>query len=78
MNFLKKRPKPPAADSLAGDLLTGAKAIALCIYGTDDATARSRVYRLAETGRLPIFRVGRLLTARKSELQAALSADKAA
>jgi hypothetical protein len=51
------------------DLLTGAQAIA-------EFTGLSvrRVYYLSETGDLPVFRLGQVLQARKSELNEALSA----
>ncbi len=56
----------PAPESLADDLLRGAEAIAEFLYG--DATQRRKVYHLAETSRLPIFRLGSVLCARKSVL----------
>jgi len=53
-------------DNLAGDLLRGAKTIADFLYG--DATKRRKIYHLAETSRLPIFRLGSVLCARRSVL----------
>lgn len=57
-------PLPP--DKLADDLLRGAEAIAEFLYG--DAGQRRKVYHLAETSRLPIFRLGSVLCARRSVL----------
>jgi hypothetical protein len=47
---------------LADDLLRGADEIAAFIFGTK--FARRRVYYLAETSRLPVFRLGSVLCAR--------------
>ena len=55
-----------ANDTLADDLLRGAEAIADYLYG--DATQRRKVYHLAETSRLPIFRLGSVLCARRTVL----------
>lgn len=52
--------------SLSGDLLRGADAIALYLFG--NAGQRRKVYHLAETSRLPIFRLGSVLCARRSIL----------
>ena len=53
---------------LSDDLLHGAGAIALFLFG--DANKRRRVYYLAsETNlKLPIFRIGNVICARKSTL----------
>lgn len=56
----------PLNDTLADDLLRGAEAIADYLYG--DATLRRKVYHLAETSRLPIFRLGSVLCARRTVL----------
>lgn len=59
------------SDSLAEDLLVGAGQIALHLYGSDEARYRKRVYHLC-TGaklRLPHFRLGFQLAARKSVLR---------
>lgn len=53
-------------DTLADDLLRGAEAIAEFLYG--DAGQRRKVYHLAETSRLPIFRLGSVLCARRTIL----------
>jgi hypothetical protein len=64
-------PSPASAaettsDSLADDMLRGADAIAEFLYG--DGGQRRKVYHLAETSRLPIFRLGSVLHARRSIL----------
>lgn len=57
---------------LADDILEGADAIADFLFRvtSDDQRGRNRrkVYHLAESSRLPIFRLGSLLCARKSKL----------
>jgi hypothetical protein len=57
--------------SLADDLLTGAAAIARFVYGSDAPPYRRKVYHLCSPGhpdRLPVFRMGNQLCARKSTL----------
>ena len=54
--------EPPLAD----DLLTGAAAIARYIFGSEEE--RRRVYWLADSGQLPVFRIGSTLCARKSRI----------
>lgn len=57
---------------IADDVLIGAKAIA------DETGIKVRqVYRLAELGGIPTFKLGGTLAARRSELQQALSAKAA-
>jgi hypothetical protein len=51
---------------LADDLLTGAAAIARFVFG--DEGERRRVYWLADTGQLPVFRIGSTLCAHKSRI----------
>jgi hypothetical protein len=51
---------------LAGDLLRGADEIAEFIFG--DRENRRKVYYLAECCRLPVFRLGSMLCARRSVL----------
>lgn len=57
---------------LADDILEGADAIAEFLFrGTnDDQRGRNRrkVYHLSQSSRLPVFRLGSLLCARKSKL----------
>ena len=57
---------PTASSELAGDLLRGAGAIAVFLFGSSGE--RRKVYHLAETSRLPTFHLGSLLCARKSVL----------
>ncbi len=54
------------APELAGDLLRGADAIAEFIFGARGS--RRKVYYLAECARLPVFRLGTVLCARRSTL----------
>jgi hypothetical protein len=51
---------------LANDILRGADEIAEFIFG--DRTSRRKVYYLAECTKLPIFRLGSVLCARRSVL----------
>jgi hypothetical protein len=53
-------------DEPADDILEGAEAIAEFLFRSKDK--RRKVYNLAETSRLPIFRLGSTLCARKSVL----------
>jgi hypothetical protein len=53
-------------DNLSADLLRGADKIAEFLFG--DAGERRKVYHLAETSRLPLFRLGSVLCARRSVL----------
>ncbi|WP_445219854.1 hypothetical protein ACKWRH_06845 [Bradyrhizobium sp. Pa8] len=59
----------PNAASLnlrADDILEGAAAIAEYLFGSREL--RRKVYYLAETSKLPVFRLGSVLCARKSVL----------
>lgn len=56
----------PVSAALADDVLRGAEAIADFLFG--DASQRRKVYHLAETSRLPIFRLGSVLCARRTVL----------
>ncbi len=51
---------------LSDDLLRGADAIAEFFFGS--RTERRKIYHLAESSRLPVFRMGSVLCARKSRL----------
>ena len=53
-------------NELADDILRGADEIAAFIYG--ERGLRRKVYYLAECSKLPIFRLGSVLCARKSVL----------
>jgi hypothetical protein len=52
---------------LSDDILQGAAEIAAFLFG--DRKQRRRIYWLAENGRLPVFKLGELLCARKSRLR---------
>ena len=56
-----------SASPLSEELLEGAGAIAAFMFG--DFEARRKVYNLVEQQRLPIFRLGKRICARKSTLQ---------
>ena len=60
------RRMPTVSHELAEDLLQGASQIAEFIFG--DPRERRRVYHLATLGKLPCFRLGGRLCARKSTL----------
>ncbi|MBS0233484.1 MAG: DNA-binding protein [Proteobacteria bacterium] len=62
------RASPATAElcSIADDLLEGADAIATFIYGSPQK--RRKVYHLAQTSNLPVFRFGAVLCARKSRI----------
>jgi hypothetical protein len=53
--------------AIADDLIEGAAAIAVFLWG--DASKKRRVYHCADTGQLPIFRIGEILHARRSTLR---------
>lgn len=57
-----------ACPTLADDLLRGADAIAIFVFG--DAKARRKVYYYASEAkvRMPTFRMGNVICARKSKL----------
>lgn len=55
-----------AGGTLAGDILYGADGIAEFLYG--DRKLRRKVYNLVETERLPHFRLGAVICARRSVL----------
>ncbi len=59
---------------LAQDLLRGADEIADFLFG--DARQRRKVYHLAETSRIPIFRLGSMLCARPSVLMAWIASQE--
>jgi hypothetical protein len=52
--------------TIADDVLRGAEAIAAFIFG--DRSKRRQVYHLAETSRLPTFKLGAMLCARRSTI----------
>lgn len=59
-------PKTASLDLRADDILEGAGAIAEYLFGTPEL--RRKVYYLAQTSKLPVFRLGSVLCARKSVL----------
>ncbi|MCP3477626.1 hypothetical protein NLM33_46585 [Bradyrhizobium sp. CCGUVB1N3] len=59
-------PKSDSPDEYGNDMLEGAAAIAEYLFGSREL--RRKVYYLAETSKLPIFRLGGMLRARKSLL----------
>lgn len=67
MSDLKNGASPVTAEPcLADDMLRGAEAIAEFLFG--DARQRRKVYHVVECGKLPTFRLGAILCARKSKL----------
>jgi len=59
-------PPVPVTIDLASDILRGADEIAEFLSG--DRSQRRMVYRLVETSRLPVFRIGSRICARRSVL----------
>jgi hypothetical protein len=59
-------PKPDLSQELADDMLRGADEIAEFIFG--NRSHRRKVYYLAECTRIPVFRLGSVLCARRSVL----------
>jgi hypothetical protein len=53
-------------DELAADILRGADDLALFLFG--DKKDRRKVYHLASTSNLPVFKLGSMICARKSIL----------
>jgi hypothetical protein len=58
------------SSELASDMLDGATAIAIYLFG--DPNQRRRVYHLASTGQLPVVKLGQKITGRKSTLKSFL------
>jgi hypothetical protein len=63
-------------DALWDDLLEGAADIAVFIYG--DKKKRRRIYQLVENSKLPVFRMGGVVCARKSSLVEWIKAQETA
>jgi len=59
-------PSQATSPEFSADLLRGADKIAEFLFG--NACERRKVYHLAETSRLPVFRLGAVLCARRSVL----------
>jgi hypothetical protein len=55
-------------EGIGDDLLEGAEEIARFMFGTGTATKRRRVYHLANTSDLPLFRLGEIICGRRSTL----------
>ncbi len=55
-----------AGDEFAQDLLRGAEEIAQFLYGSREM--RRKVYHLAATSNLPVFKLGSMICARRSVL----------
>lgn len=73
--MLERVVEPPLQnDALASDLLRGADKIAAFLFG--EGAQRRKVYHLAETSRLPVFRLGSVLCARRSILLAWIAAQE--
>lgn len=68
-------PLPGGAPGIAGDILYGADAIAIFMFG--DSKHRRRVYNLVDGNGLPVFRIGVNICARKSVLLAWIAAQEA-
>lgn len=61
-----RHPESTQPQMLANDLIRGADEIAAFIFGA--GANRRKVYHLAVTSRLPVFRLGSILCARRSVL----------
>jgi len=57
---------PELEQNLAQDLLRGADELAEFLYG--DREQRRKVYHLAATSQIPVFKLGSMICARKSVL----------
>jgi excisionase family DNA binding protein len=66
MKMMTDNPSHQNHHTLGGDMLRGADEIAEYLYG--DEKHRRKVYNLIETNRLPHFRLGSSLCARRSVL----------
>jgi hypothetical protein len=62
------------SSELASDLLRGADEIAAYIFG--ERGSRRKVYYLAECSRLPVFRLGSMLCARRSVIERWISGQE--
>ena len=63
----RRKPPEPTQEGLADDLLRGADEIAEFLFGKRGGSRR-KVYYLAECTKIPIFRIGSVLCARRSVL----------
>ena len=71
---MEPQPNDPPHQPLAGDVLCGADEIAEFIFG--DRGNRRKIYYLCECTRLPVFRLGSVLCARKSVLHQWISGQE--
>ena len=76
---IQTRATPATADAcptLADDLLHGAEAIAIFVFGS--VSHRRKVYYYASDAkvRMPVFRIGNVICARKSKLIAWIEAQE--
>ncbi len=69
-------PETAEAPPLGSDLLRGADQIATFMFGAP--TERRKIYHLADTSKLPVFRLGALLCARKSTILTWIEAQESA
>jgi hypothetical protein len=65
-NRMKPQPTNTGEEDFANDLLCGADEIAKFLFGPDGS--RRKVYYLAACTRIPVFRLGTKLCARRSVL----------
>jgi len=75
IRFLPETTSGKADASFAEDLLPGAEAIADFVYG--DRKQRRKIYHLAETRQLPVFRLGNQVCARRSAILSWIAAQEA-
>ena len=66
---------PP--DSMGGDLLFGAPAIAWFLFGSRSKAALRRIYNLADGGSIPTFYIGTTVCASKRTISATIAAAEA-
>jgi hypothetical protein len=64
----QKAPPNLTPNELADDLLRGADEIAKFMFGNHRRAGRRKIYYLAKATRLPVFRIGSVLCARRSVL----------
>ena len=75
----EQAPSEPA--ELADDILKGAGPIASYVLGDDSQKSRRRIYHLSDpkrSDRLPVFRMGQIICARKSTIKKWIAAREAA
>jgi hypothetical protein len=80
LSVIEAQANQPSAD-LSSDLLEGATAIAKFVFGDESQKSRRRVYHMADMkrgDRLPVFRIGQQIFARKSTLVRWIAAREAA